>query len=260
MAKEKTEVWRWNVDDVWQSYSSMFQEASLTHQSMNEIERYHHLSASLLFGGCAVEAFLNAKMRAYFKRECVAEDQVLKRLRYTALREKLEKWPSEFCGTAIPESDVNCIVDFLDLRNEVTHRKRKDHSLYKELDEANIHIFVQALQRAMVTVYARGGESFPYWLLGWNYVGMNGDETHPCLLNNQQFKHSLNHFGFTVPAWEHHAANEWERAHMTSLEGFVALQAQVYSRCPDIEPRSERFPQIPRLCKRWWDRKVTQNT
>ncbi|MDR4474013.1 MAG: hypothetical protein MRJ92_15665 [Nitrospira sp.] len=165
MAEETTEVWRWNVDDVWQSYSSMFQEASLTHQSMNEIERYHHLSASLLFGGCAVEAFLNAKMRAYCKRECVAEDQVLKRLRYTALREKLEKWPSEFCGTAIPESDVNCIVDFLDLRNEVTHRKRKDHSLYKELDEANIHIFVQALQRAMVTVYAGVGNHSPigYW-------------------------------------------------------------------------------------------------
>lgn len=150
MAEETTEVWRWNVDDVWQSYAAMFQEASQTHQSMNEIERYHHLSASLLFGGSAVEAFLNAKMRAYCKREGVAEDKVLKRLRYTALRAKLEKWPSEFCGTAIAKPDVKCILNFLDLRNEVTHRKRKDHSLYKELDEANIHIFVQSLQRAMV--------------------------------------------------------------------------------------------------------------
>ena len=259
MAEEMAEVWRWNVDDVWQSYSSMFQEASLTHKSRNEIERYHHLSASLLFGGCAVESFLNAKMRAYCKGEGVDENQVLKRLRYTALREKLEKWPSEFCGTAIPEVDVNCIVDFLDLRNEVTHRKRKDHSLYKELDETNVHIFIQALQRAMVMVYSGFGESFPYWLLGWNYVGMNGDETHPCLLSNQQFKHSLNRFGFNVPAWEYHAANEWERAYMSNLEGFAVLHEQVYSRCPDIEPRSEQFPQIPRLCKRWWDRAVIQN-
>lgn len=259
MAEEMTEVWRWNVDDVWQSYSSMFQEASLTHQSRNEIERYHHLSAALLFGGCAVESFLNAKMRAYCKGDGVDEDQVLKRLRYTALREKLKKWPSKFCGTAIPEVDINGIVDFLDLRNEVTHRKRKDHSLYKELDETNVHIFVQALQRAMVTVYSGLQESFPYWLLGWNYVGMNGDETHPCLLSNQQFKHSLTRFGFNVPAWEYHAANEWERAYMSNMEGFAVLQAQVYSRCPDIEPRSEQFPQIPRLCKRWWDRAVIQN-
>ncbi|MFD0930862.1 hypothetical protein ACFQ1T_13820 [Methylophilus glucosoxydans] len=259
MVEEITDIWRWNVDDVWQSYSSMFQEASLTHTSCNEIERYHHLSASLLFGGCAIESFLNAKMRAHCKSKGVDEDQVLKRLRFTNLRDKLERWPSEFCETAITPADINCIADFLDLRNEVTHRKRKDHSLYKELDETNILIFVQALQRAIVTIYSGLGESFPYWLLGWNYVGMNGDETHPCLLSNQQFKHSLNRFGFKVPAWEYHAANEWERAYMSNSEGFTILKEQVYSHCPDIEPRSDRFPGIPRLCKRWWDRSYIKN-
>lgn len=259
MTAGPTEVWRWNVDDVWQSYSSMFQEAFFTLQSRNEIERYHHLSASLLFGGSAVEAFLNAKMRAQCKRNGVEEGKVLKRLRYTVLREKLEKWPAELCGAKIPEPDANCIVDFLDLRNEVTHRKRKDHSLYKELDDANVFVFVEALQRAMVTVYSGLGESFPYWLLGWNYVGMNGDETHPCVLNNQQFKHSLNSFGFNIPAWEYDAANEWERVNMTTMEGFTILKTQVYSHCSDIEPRSERFPHRPRLCKRWWDRSIIQN-
>lgn len=251
-----SEVWRWNVDDIWQSYSSMYQEASVTSQSLNDIERYHHLSTSLLFGGCTLEAFLNAKMRSHCKHMAVDENTLIKRLRYTVLREKLEKWPQEFCGVTIAEPDVNCIGDFLDLRNEVTHRKRRDHSLYKELDEANIFVFVNALQRAMVTVYSGLGQSFPYWLFGWNYVGMNGDETHPCLLSNQQFKHSLNRFGFRVPAWEADAADAWERANMASLAGFVTLKEQVYSRCSDIEPRVERFPQMPRLCKRWWDRNL----
>ena len=256
MTTDGSEIWRWNVDDVWQSYSSMYQETSITSQSLNDIERYHHLSASLLFGGCALEAFLNARMRSYCKHLAVDENTVVKRLRYTALREKLEKWPYEFCGVSIAETDVNRIGDFLDLRNEVTHRKRRDHSLYKELDEANILVFVDALQCAMVTVYSGLGESFPYWLIGWNYVGMNGDETHPCLLSNQQFKHSLNRFGLPVPAWDADAADAWERTNMTSLAGFMVLKEQVYSRCPDIEPRIEHFPQMPRLCKRWWDRNL----
>lgn len=258
MDSEEKEVWRWGVDDVWQSYSSMYQEATSASRSQNHIERYHHFSAALLFGGCAVEAFLNAKMRSYYKCELIDEEAIVKRLRYTALREKLERWPAEFGSDPIAEKDINCIGDFLDLRNEVTHRKRKDHSLYKELDDANIFIFIDALQRAMVTVYSGLRESFPYWLLGWNYIGMNGDETYPCLLNNQQFKHSLNRFGFRVPAYDADAADAWERANMTSLAGLAALKEHVYPRCADIEPRSERFPLMPRLCKRWWDRNVVQ--
>lgn len=259
MAEERNEVWRWNVDDVWQSYSSMFQEACLTRHSKNDIERYHHLSASLLFGGCSLEAFFNAKMRAYCKFQDTEEHEILKRLRYTVLREKLEKWPLEFCGTAIPSEDIDCITGFLDLRNEVTHRKRKDHSLYKELDSANVDIFVRALQRVMVTVYSGLGEAFPYWLLGWNYVGMNFDETYPCLMSNQQFRFSLKRFGFDIPASDYDAAKQWERVNMMTLSGFVSLQTTVYSRCADIEPRSVHSPGIPRLCKRWWDRKFIQD-
>ena len=176
-------VWRWNVDDVWQSYSSMYQEMFLAGEAPNDITRYHHLTACLLFGGCAVESFLNANMRAFLTQKEEIEKKILNKLRYTPLRKKMEKWPSDICSVPIEAMDIEAISVFLDLRNEVTHRKRKDHSLYKELDEATPENFVEAVQGAFVAVYSGLDNSFPYWLLGWNFVGMSGDETHPCLIS-----------------------------------------------------------------------------
>jgi hypothetical protein len=234
----------------------MFQEMSFANQSTNDIARYHHLSACLLFGGCAIESFSNANMRKHLKTSGVPETEILKRLRYTALREKLESWPGEICGMTLERRDVEVLLDFLDLRNEVTHRKRMDHSLYKELDETIPVHFVEAIQRTFVLLYQGQGGSFPYWLLGWNFVGMNGDHTHPCLINNRQFQHALNHMGFKVPAWEYDAARAWEEQNMRGIHAFMRLRDDYYSKAPDIEPRSERFPMAPRLCKRWWDRQL----
>jgi hypothetical protein len=220
-------IWRWNVDDVWQSFSSMFQEMSFANEATNDIARYHHLSACLLFGGCAIESYSNANMRKHLKSLEVAENKILKRLRYTALREKIETWPAEIYGINLEKSDVEVLLDFLDLRNEVTHRKRVDHSLYKELDETNPVHFVEAIQRAFVMFYQGQGGSFPYWLLGWNFVGMSGD-----------------------------AARAWEEQNMRGIAAFIRLKEVYYSKAPDIEPKSERFPMAPRLCKRWWDKQL----
>lgn len=259
-AVDRTEgVWRWNVGDVWQTFSSMFQEAVQSRTVRNDISRYHHLSAALLFGGCTLEAFLNSNMRTHAEGSSAKDEVIIKRLRYTSLGEKLKKWPSELVGSDIPLSYVKTITDFLDLRNEVTHRRRKDHSLYLELDEANIQTFVSAVQVAMVSMYAGLKKPFPYWLLGWNYVGFNGDISAPCLLNNQQFRHSLVRFGFDVPAWNYAAAKRWEQTYMTSTSGFSTLQAQVYEKCSVIEPISQRAPHVPRLCKRWWDSTLIQS-
>lgn len=249
-------VWRWNVNDVWQSFSSMYQEMAFSDTATNAIDRYHHLSACLLFGGCAIESFLNSSMRAYLKKKEESEDNVIKLLRYTALRKKLESWPFEICGVTIDKQDFDILWGFLDLRNEVTHRKRKDHSLYKELDEASPVNFVEAVQRTFVQFYYGQGTSFPYWLLGWNFVGMNSDYTHPCLINNQQFKHALNNMGFRVPASDYGAANAWEEENMKGIEAFCNLKRDYYFKAPNIEPKSKMFPRAPRLCKRWWDKKL----
>jgi len=198
-------------------------------------------------------------MRVYLGENEVAEEKIFQKLRYTPLLKKMKKWPSKICGVTIEAKDIEIISAFLDLRNEVTHRKRKDHSLYKELDEATPANFVEALQDAFVAVYCGLDDSFPYWILGWNFVGMNGDETHPCLSNNQQFKHALTHMGFKIPAWEYHAAKAWEEKNMKGLSAFRRLKNEYYDIAPVIEPKNPRFPMAPRLCKRWWDRDLIRS-
>ncbi len=253
-------IWRWNVDDVWQSFSSMYQEMAFANEATNDIARYHHLSACLLFGGCAVESFLNANMRNHLKRSEESEKKILRRLRYTALREKMESWPSEICEIVLDRGTLEVLLGFLDLRNEVTHRKRIDHSLYKELDKTTPVNFVEVIQTSFVQLYHGRGVSFPYWLLGWNFVGFNHDQTHPVLINNQQFKHALTHMGFKVPAWEAGAADAWEQQNMKGMDAFRRLKRNYYEKAPKIEPRNEEFPMAPRLCKRWWDKELILGT
>ncbi len=253
-------VWRWNVDDVWQSFSSMFQEMFHANEATNDIVRYHHLTACLLFGGCSIESFMNASMRKYLKASDVPENEIFKRLRNTTLRKKIESWPAEAFGVSLERCDVDVLLDFLDLRNEVTHRKRLDHSLYKELDETPPTHFVEAVQKAFVLFYQGQGVTFPYWILGWNFVGMNGDDTHPCLINNQQFQHALNHMGFRIPAWEYESARAWQEKNMRGIDAFIELKKYYYLNAPDIEPRDQRYPMAPRLCKRWWDKKLILGT
>lgn len=231
----------------------MFQESALAKEASNDIQRYHHLTGCLLSGGCAIESFLNSNRRTQLERNGIGDERITKELRYTSLRTKMETWPSEFSGVSFEANDLAVITEFLELRNEVTHRKRRDHSLYQELDETMPDRFVVAVQEAFVTTYAGLNQSFPYWLLGWNFVGVNGDEAHPCLLNSQQFKHALLHMGFRVPAWEYDAANAWEESNMKGVGAFRELKTAYYDKAPVIEPRNPMFPMAPRLCKRWWD-------
>jgi len=237
----------------------MYQESHHVKHSTNDFTKYHHLSATLLFGGCAVESFLNAGLRSFLK-DTVDENSIFKRLRYTSLKEKLEKWPREISNTDIEDKVISVITNFLDLRNEVTHRKRKDHSLYDELDFTDPTKFVEAVCEAFLTVYSAKGEAFPYWLLGWNFVGFNFDSTHPCIINNQQFKFALVAMGFSVPAADYYQANAWDEKFMKSVEGFRYLKKEIYDQAPDIEPISEAFPEKPRLCKKWWDKELIKNT
>lgn len=249
-------VWRWNVDDIWQSYSSMYLERHSVESSSNDIERYHHLSASLLFGQCALESLLNAHMRAFLEDKNTEQTKIFHKLRWPSLWEKTNKWPAKMGGSELESNNVDIIFGFLHLRNEVAHRKRRDHSLYKELDETDIGLFISAIQRAFLDIYTGLGKPFPYWLLGWNFVGMNHDETWPCLLNNGHFKHALKDMGFEVPASDYYAAEEWEQQHMTSEDGFRWLEQHIYNKAPEIQPRNAMLPDAPRLCKRWWDKEL----
>jgi len=255
-------VWRWNVDPAWNHFCSMTRENHYAFMARNSFDKNHHVMACLYFGIGTLEAFLNYKMRETLKLQGIQEEEIIKKLRTTPFGESKRKeskvlnWPKEICGIEyeVPEEMKRLLVTYNLLRGEITHPKREDHSLYRDLDEADPAKFVEAVSDYIVTIYDLKKLPFPYWLLGWNFVGFNGDEAWPFLSDNAQFRHSLRALGVEVPAWEYEAALSWEQENMTSLKGFNHLTIALHHSGCDIESRDANFPTKPRLCKRWWDR------
>ena len=147
-----------------------------------------------------------------------------------------------------------------DLRGETAHPQRRDHSFYKALYDMTPDHLRSSVAHYMISITQVLNRPFHYWLLGWNFVGFNFDEAAPCLLDNQQFLHSLRNCGLQVPAWGYSESQKWERENMVTLENFERMIKLMDTLPFDIEPRQERFPQRPRLCKRWWDKNLIRSS
>jgi hypothetical protein len=253
------DVWRWNVDPVWHHFSWMLQEAALATTVKGTFARYHHVSACLYFGIGAIEAFLNKKMRQRFTG-IKTEDEIHEMLRspQATLMKKVKEWPSILCGVEIeiPAGIVSALDDFRKLRGEITHQKRHDHSLFADLDATQPENLVEAVNSFQVTILEHLKEVFPYWLLGWNYIGINNDPEAPCLINNQQLRYSLRALGEDVPAADYEAALTWEAENMSTLAGFRRLKNILDAKTIDIEPFSATYPNRPRLTRNWWDQSL----
>lgn len=208
----------------------------------------------MYFGIGAIEAFLNERMRRKMKFEKAEEDYIYKRLRSTRFSIKLTIWPSELSGhkVVIPKDMMELINVYGDLRGEVTHPKRKDHSIYKDLEGVNITKMPTVVAEYIISTLNECGETFPYWLLGWNYIGMGRDEGIPALINNQQFIYSMAAFGFRVPVPIADGMRRWEQENMSTVDGFRALYKALNS-LQHCEFKIARFPHKPRLCRKWWD-------
>jgi hypothetical protein len=243
--------WRWNSDTTWHYFCSMQYEAVSAANANNDFMRYHHLRSCIYYATSVLESLLNKEMRRSLEKQRVPEGEIKKRLRYTKLDEKLEKWPTIIAGRQVSLSrDAMKIFEDRQIRNEVTHPKRRDHSIYAELDRAEPMKLVDAVARSLVAVCEAKGAAFQYWVLGWNYVGMNGNAAYPCELNNMNgFVWSLHWMGFNVRLHD----TSWEREFMTSENGYEQLKAALDKYPEDIEPLLHELPQRPRLTRRWWD-------
>ena len=251
-------VWRWNSDLTWHYYSSMQFEAHCAQTAWHEFGRYHHLRACIYFGIGTLEAFLNKRIRRFLEGQGVDEAEISRKL-FHSIEDMWTKWVKRIYGkSAIKESGVSDVFKrFKDIRNEITHPTNRDHSIYAHLDIVQPYELLEAVAIGLVSLYEAEQQPFPYWLLGWNYVGMNGDATHPAESNNQNgFLHSLRYMGFKVPAGIAPACEDWERQNMTSLVGFKKLRLDLDMYPEDIEPIQDMFPTRPRLCRRWWDREL----
>ena len=92
---------------------------------------------------------------------------------------------------------------------------------------------------------------YPYWIFGWNYLNPRRESHEIMLINEQQFCHSLAAIGFDVPAFDFARAAVWQDRYLTSLEGYRTIR-DALDGAEGCEPKIDRFPYQPKLCRRWW--------
>lgn len=114
----------WSVNPTWQNFSSLFREAVTALDAKTEMERSHHLTASLYFGISALEAFMNERMRDYLK-PTKTEDEIFNVLRKGQIIRKLKTWPMDTLAperkAAVTHKEAG-IVELAKLNREVLIR------------------------------------------------------------------------------------------------------------------------------------------
>ncbi len=245
--------WRWNTNITWHYVTSVQYAAHASKAATDAVGRYHHLRTCLYFGIGALEAFANERMRKHLEEQGNTEEAVLKELRHGRIDTKIKAWPELMSGQSVDiDPTVLAIIDANKLmRDEITHPKRHDSSIYRDLDSFDPEQLVEAVSSYIVSVLQSLGQPFPYWLLGWNYVGLNGDPTALFQGNNGNgFAHSYSALGlrnFNPYLYG------FEQQNMMTLPHYKRLKSELDACTLDIEPFFDRFPTKPRLTRRWWD-------
>ena len=242
----------WAVNPAWQNFSSLFREASSARDAKTGMERSHHLTASLYFGIAALEAFLNEKMRAHLKTT-KTDGEILNVLRKGDIVRKLKKWPTEILGNPLSLSDgtLELLTDFNTVRADLTHPKTQGHDIYAKLESIDPSSVVDVVAEYIVKYHEAAGTLYPYWIFGWNYLNPRPDSYEIFIINEQQFSFSLQAIGFKVPASSHAQAEAWRSNYLGHFEGYVEIRDALrgLDRC---EPKFDRFPFKPVLCRQWW--------
>jgi hypothetical protein len=264
------EHWRWNVNHAWENFSCMVEEAFHAGFSANTFERMKRMRSVLEFADVCLESFMNELMRGSMIEAGQSEKAIKDKLKSTGLPQKLNTWPSKLCAKPQVVADtISKTVPILEqqrkLRNRLTHPTEKDHSVYLQLEQTRASDVVDSVGITLVSICEAKPCVYPYWLLGWNFVGFNHDAAQPYLSDSSQFVHALARMGF-LPIANAFLADEsenWQRSHMTNRAGFLRLKAELDALSYDIEPWFESIPGLgapPRLCRRWWDRNLVLST
>ena len=248
------EYYRWNVDPAWHHHVAMTQEAQLAFEAPSEFSRYYH-SRLCLFGAVGlVETSLNKIMRARMEGEGSTEREILKKLKEVPLGLKLERWLPSFFDKPIdvPDAVASTLRLTIEMRNEITHPKQRDHSIYKALDGLSPVATADLVSQFIADIQVREYGEYGYWLLGWNYVGSVSNPWEVSWSNSHQVYWAMLYFGFRFPVG--YDDRRFVREHFKSVEGFLKLRDILGKEgVPAIEPFDAQFPIRPRLTRRWWD-------
>ena len=128
----------WSINPAWQNFSSLCREASAAVDAPTDMEKSHHLTASLYFGIAALEAFLNQQMRQHLAPSKTSEE-IFQALRTGRFLKKLKAWPTEIAGRESKvRPEVIELIEFCnDIRGDLTHPKTVGHDIYERLFEVN---------------------------------------------------------------------------------------------------------------------------
>lgn len=248
--------WRWNVNHAWENFSSLFQEAELSKIVDNEFQKNHHLKSVLYFGILAIESFVNEKIRISMTQQGETEQNIIKYLKNNSNSIQVKLKSKYLSNNTIEISEeVNNILftKYKTTRNELTHPKEKDHSIYQDLEFLKYEVdkFVQAVAELIIHIQMARNEPFPYWLTGWNFINMNGNPNWPSLAHNFQFIQSLYHTSLVSNI------EELEQSKLKTIDQYRKLKIILSThRC---QPENPNYPRAPRLCKKWWDSEHTKN-
>ena len=242
----------WSVNPSWQNFSSLYREACSAVEARTDMERSHHLTAALYFGIASIEAFLNYQMRVHL-RATKRPEEVFTILRKGKFIKKLTEWPGEITGTPLLVNDAVMSLIRLcnDIRGNLTHPKAAGHDIYEELLTLQPPAVVDAVAQYIVCFHQAQGSRYPYWVFGWNYLNPRPDIHEIIIINDQQFCHSLAAIGFNLPSFDWARAEAWKDKHLATLSGYSTVREALIS-APGCEPKFNRFPFQPKLCRRWW--------
>lgn len=237
---------------AWQNFSSMTREAVSASASKTSMERSHHLTACLYFGIAALEGFINNHMREHLEQS-MSEDEITDFLREGRLMDKLKKWPKKIIGKRLEISadTMKLLREFNLLRGNLTHPKTHGHELSRDLDAIDPAVVVNSVAEYIVHFHVAAGTTFPYWIFGWNYLNPRPSSYQIEPVNDYQFVVSLAKLGLKPPTPLADEADAWLGQHLGTFKGYCEVR-DALAKLARCEPRDERFPYQPVLCRRWW--------
>lgn len=238
----------------------MYREAVTAQEVKTGIERSHHLTAALYFAVAALEAFINERTRLHLTGS-KSEEEIFTTLRYGQLRgkknenliEKLKKWPEVITGQAMTlrEQTLDSIELFNEVRGDLTHPKTHGHDIYRKLESVDPRSIVDVVAEYIAQFHKAENTRFPYWLWGWNYLNPSQQDHEIMLVNSQQFVWSMMYLGYNVQAGVPHESEGWQEKYMRDYAGYREV-VDVLRALDYCEPKFDRFPYQPKLCRRWW--------
>ena len=242
----------WAINPVWQNFSSLIREATTSLEARTEMDRSHHLTASLYFGIAALEAFFNRLMRNHLSA-ANSEQEICEVLRKGHFVDKLKKWPTEILGKPLLLTDqtLNLIKLVNEIRGDLTHPKTRGHDVYEKLEGVDPKSVIDSVADCIVRFHDAQGTMYPYWLFGWNYLNPRKDSCEIVIITDQQFCFSLQALGFHAPVPAYRRIETWPNHFLRGIDRYMAVK-HALAAVDHCEPAFSEFPFRPRLCRRWW--------